>query len=68
MKRRKPMAILLALAVFITAIWIPIPAQAAKATLKISHKNLNLTVGDTLPLRSLPALRVRCPGRVRIRK
>lgn len=57
MKGRKPTAILLALAVFITAIWIPIPAQAAKATMKISHKTLNLTVGDTKTLKVTTSLK-----------
>lgn len=55
MKRRKPTAFLLALAVFIAAVWIPIPAQAA--SMKISHKTLNLTVGETKTLKVTTSLK-----------
>ncbi|MDE6906199.1 MAG: Ig-like domain-containing protein [Lachnospiraceae bacterium] len=55
MKRRKPTAFLLALAVFIAALWIPIPAQAA--SMKISHKTLNLTVGETKTLKVTTSLK-----------
>lgn len=55
MKQRKSIAFLLALAVFITAIWIPVPAQAA--AMKISHKTLNLTVGDTKTLKVTTSLK-----------
>lgn len=55
MKKRKGIALLLALAVFITAIWIPMPAQAA--TMKISQKTLSLTVGDTKTLKVTTSLK-----------
>lgn len=55
MKKRKGITLLLALAVFITAIWIPIPVQAA--TVKISQKTLSLTVGETKTLKVTTSLK-----------